>query len=57
MTEENFAVRIAQAKLATKVNFVSFAKKTDFASKIKVINKKVTSNKTKHLEAERNSLI
>ena len=56
MTEENFAVRIAQAKLATKVNFVGFAKKTDFASKIKVINKKVTSNKTKHLEAERNSL-
>ena len=57
MTEENFAVRIAQAKLATKVNFVGFGKKADFASKLKVINKKVTSNKTKHLEAERNSLI
>ena len=57
MTEENFAVRIAQAKLATKVNFVGYAKKADFASKLKVINKKVTSNKTKHLEAERNSLI
>ena len=50
-------MRIAQAKLATKVNFIGFAKKTYFASKLKVINKKITSNKTKHLEAERNSLI
>ena len=55
MTEENFAVRIAQAKLATKVNFIGFAKKTYFASKLKVINKKITSNKTE--QAERNSLI
>ena len=40
-----------QQNLATKVNIDDFIEKTDFDGP-KYINKKVTSNKTKHIEAE-----
>ena len=48
---ENFAARLAQANLVTKNDIATFVKKTDFNDKLKNLNKKVTSNKTKHAEA------
>ena len=49
ITAENFPARLAQANLATKSDIVNFVDKTDFDDKLKNLNKKVTSNKTKHL--------
>ena len=42
LTTENFAARLAQANLVTK---------TDFDAKLASFNKKINSNKTKHLPA------
>ena len=43
LTAENFAARLAQANLITK---------TDFDAKLSSLNRKITSNKTKHLLVE-----
>ena len=43
LTTENFAARLAQANLITK---------TDFDTKLTRLNKKISSNKTKHLSVE-----
>ena len=50
LTAENFATRL------TQVNLVS---KTEFSNKLTNYNKRITSNKTKHLEVQKklNSLI
>ena len=50
---ENFATRLAQANLATKDDIADFIKQVDFDDKLKTLNKKVTSNKTKHIKAEK----
>ena len=52
-TPESFAARLAQANLANKNDISDFVKKTDFYDKLKHLNKRVTSNKTKHVEAEK----
>ena len=52
LTAENFAARLAQANLASKSDIANFVKKTDFDDKLKNLNKKVTSNKTKLLLVE-----
>ena len=52
LTAENFAARLAQANLASKSDIANFVKKTDFDDKLKNLNKKVTSNKTKQLLVE-----
>ena len=44
LTAENFAVRLKQADLVNK---------TDFGNKLTIFNKRVTSNKTKHLEVQK----
>ena len=44
---ENFAARLAQANLASDI--ANFVKETDFNDKLKKLNRRVTSNKTKHL--------
>ena len=49
MTSEYFARRIAQANLASESDIVNFVKKTGFDDKLKTLNKKITSNKTKDL--------
>ena len=49
------AARLAQATksdLATKSDIANFVNKTDCDEKLKYLNKKVTSNKTKHLVVE-----
>ena len=38
--------------LASKSDIANFVKKTDFHDKLKKLNEKVTSNKTKHLLVE-----
>ena len=53
MTEDNFAARLAQTKLATKDDIADFIKETDFDQKIKNLNKEVTSNKTKYVRVEK----
>ena len=53
LTVENFEARLAQAKLRTKADIADFVKKTDFGDKLEILNRKVTSIKTKHIEAEK----
>ena len=53
LTAENFAARLAQVKLATKADIADFIKKTDFDVNLKSSNKKVCSNETKQIEAEK----
>ena len=48
----NFAARLAQANLESKGDIANIVKKTYFDDKLKHFNKKVTSNKTKHLLVE-----
>ena len=45
--------KLAQANFASKNDIASFAKKSpDFVDQLKNLNKKVTSNKTKHVLVE-----
>ena len=53
LTKGNFAERLKQTKLATKGDIVDFVKETYFDWELMNINSKVTSNKTKHVEAEK----
>ena len=53
LTTENFAARLKQANLTTKAGIDDFVEKTDFDDKLKNLSKKATSNKTKHVEAEK----
>ena len=50
---DNFPDRLAQAKLATEDDTIDFVKKAYFDNKLKNLNKKVTSYKTKRLEAKK----
>ena len=52
ITSEKFAARLAQANLASKNDIAAFVKKINFDDKTKNLNKKVTSNKLKHLVVE-----
>ena len=52
LTTENFSVRLAQGNLGSKNHIANFIKKTDFNDKLKYLNKKFTSNKTKHVLVE-----
>ena len=49
---ENFTARLKQANVATKADIADFLKRKDFVDKLKKINKRVTSNKSKHLLVE-----
>ena len=54
LTADYFAARLSQANLTTKDNIADFVKKKrDFDNKLKNSNKKVTSNKTKHVLVEK----
>ena len=54
ITAESFTARLAQANLASKNDIPNFLKKTDFYDKLKTLNKKFTSNETKHVFDEMN---
>ena len=51
-TEKHFVAKLAQANLASKSDIANFVKNADFDGKLKNLNKKVTSNKSKHLPVE-----
>ena len=53
LTSEAFAARLRQADLLSKNDINDFVKKTYFDGKLININKKVTSNKTRHIEIEK----
>ena len=42
--------------IAAKTDFYNVVEKTDFDDKLKKLNEKVTSKKTKHVEAEKKKL-
>ena len=52
LTAESFAAKLAQVNLAKKNHIAVLVKMTDFDNKVKKLNKKVTSIKTKHVEVE-----
>ena len=53
MTADNFAARLLQENLATKTDITDIVKQTNFDGKLKNLNRKVASNKSKHLQAEK----
>ena len=53
LTAENLTARVNQANLATKSDIDNFVENTDFDNKLENLNKKVTSNKSEHVEAEK----
>ena len=52
LTSENVNTKLANANLASKNDNANFVNKTDFDDKLKKLNKKITSNKTKHVLVE-----
>ena len=52
LTVEHFGIGLAQAYLACKNDIANYLKKTGFDEKLKKLDKKVISNKTKHLLVE-----
>ena len=52
LTSENFAARLAQTNLTSKNDTSALVKRRGFDDKSQNLNKKVTSNKTKHIQAE-----
>ena len=48
LTLENVASKLGQGNLASKIDIANFVRKTDFEDKLKNLNKKATSNKTKN---------
>ena len=52
LTVEHFAARLAQENLASEKDIVNFVKKTYFYDKLKNFNKRITSNKAKHVLLE-----
>ena len=49
LTSEHFAARLKQANLADKSDIANFVNKTDFDNKLSGFNRKINSNKTKHV--------
>ena len=46
---ENFSARLKQAILASKSDIVNLVNKTEFDNKLLGVNKRINSNKTKHV--------
>ena len=53
MKSKHFVARFKDSDLGTKKDIANFVRKTDFEDKVKNVNQKVTSNKTKHGEGEK----
>ena len=49
---KKFAARSSQENLVSKNDVANFVKKTVFDNKLKTLNKKITSNKTKNVLVE-----
>ena len=57
LTAENFAVRLAQANLASQTDIAGLVETINFDDKLKNINKNITSNKSKHLLVQNELLL
>ena len=53
LTSENFSVRLKEANLPTKNDIVHFIRKNYFDNEVTNIDKKVTSNKTRHVDVNK----
>ena len=53
MTSEHFSVRLKEAKLPTKNDIVHFIRKNYFDNEVTNTDKKVTSNKTRHVDVNK----
>ena len=53
LTAEHLTARVNQANPATKSDIDDFVENTDFDNKLENLNKKVTSNKSEHVEAKK----
>ena len=53
LTARNVVARLKLANLAFNGDVYDFVEKANFDDKLKNLNKKVTSNKTKHLKTEK----
>ena len=53
LSRQIVAARLAQANLVSKSDIANFVTKTDLDDKLKILNQKITSNKTKYAEAEK----
>ena len=53
MTEGNFAERLKQASLSSKYYIADFVKKTYFDEELININKKIATNKERHVDIEK----
>ena len=49
---KNLTETLKEAKLAAKSDIANFVKEIDFDEKLRIVNKKVTLNKSKHLLVE-----
>ena len=54
---KNFAVRLAQATLASKIDIANFVKKTDFDDRLRNLNTKIIPDHTKHFLVENKLII
>ena len=52
MLANNFEARLVQEHLTTMADITDFVKEADFDNKLKSVNKKVTSEKIKHVLVE-----
>ena len=52
---KSITARLAPVNLATKADITDLLKKADFDDKLKTLNKKVISRKSKHADAEKKS--
>ena len=52
LTVDNFEARLAQVKLATKASIADFVKEADYNDRLINLNKKMISNKSKHVLVE-----
>ena len=52
LTAENFAARLKQANLADKTDITNFVNNADFDNKLLSFDKRINSNKTKHVLVE-----
>ena len=53
LSRQIVGARLAQANLVSKSDIASFVTKTDLDDKLKILNQKITSNKTKYVQAEK----
>ena len=52
LTSENFAAKLKQVNFTSKTDIAKFVSTTDFDNNLLICNKRINSNKTKHVLVE-----